>query len=309
MNRRILALASAAALVLAAVPARAQQPAAGGLAVQVAPHAYVVTEQGAQPGADRRRRGRWWRACRSPRWWRRRGRHSTALHAAARALRGADGRPRRRGLRGRGMGSGGALALAHEGLRWASSAAPPRCGDPLPAGARVPSMGYSEVVQVLMGQGRGAPGEAARRRHRRRRGGPLRARGGALPEQLHHGRLPGDRRGRGGHAGRADQTVDAFTNNFAEAPQAIEPIVPARGPLATSQDWRLPRHADRRARQRGRAARRGEDGGEAVAAQPTAQFDARWGRGPVSPERFVRAAYAAILKEREAEAAEHQHSH
>lgn len=39
--------AAPAALVLAlAVPARAQQPAAGGLAVQVAPHAFVVTEQG-----------------------------------------------------------------------------------------------------------------------------------------------------------------------------------------------------------------------------------------------------------------------
>ena len=45
-TRRPLAHAAALALVLAAAPARAQQPAADGLAVQVAPHAYVVTEQG-----------------------------------------------------------------------------------------------------------------------------------------------------------------------------------------------------------------------------------------------------------------------
>ena len=42
----------------------------------------------------------------------------------------------------------------------------------------------------------------------------------------------------------------------------------------------------------------GKTADDAVAARPTAQFDARWARGPVTAERFVRAAYAALAKER-----------
>ena len=106
------------------------------------------------------------------------------------------------------------------------------------------------------------------------------------------------------------QTAAAFATNFASFPDAIEPIVPARGPLAKIQDLRD--FGDMLVAVRGRIVRLIEQGRtveQAVAARPTAEFDARWGHGPVTPERFVRTAYAAIVKERAAEAEERSHSH
>ncbi|HEX8242147.1 MAG TPA: hypothetical protein VF541_01580, partial [Longimicrobium sp.] len=106
------------------------------------------------------------------------------------------------------------------------------------------------------------------------------------------------------------ETAAAFATNFASAPDVIEPIVPARGPLARMQDLRDFR--DMLVAVHGSITQLIEQGKtveQAVAARPTAQFDARWGRGPVTPERFVRTAYAAIQKERAADAQEQSHSH
>jgi hypothetical protein len=97
------------------------------------------------------------------------------------------------------------------------------------------------------------------------------------------------------------KTVDAFATNFAAAPQVIEPIVPARGPLATLQDLRDFRDMLTVVRDRiNPLLDAGKTADQVVAARPTAQLDARWGHGPVTPERFVRMAYAALAKERTA---------
>jgi hypothetical protein len=97
------------------------------------------------------------------------------------------------------------------------------------------------------------------------------------------------------------KTVDAFATNFAGAPQAIEPIVPARGPLATLRDLGAFRDMLTAVRDRiNPLLDAGKTADQVVAAHPTAQLDARWGHGPVTPERFVRMAYAALAKERAA---------
>ncbi len=304
---------AACALVLAAVSpvaARAQQAVAGGLAVQVAPHAYVVSEAGANLVLIADSAGAMVAGVQAPALVAKARRALAALHAApVRYALPMDGPGAARFGDG-GWGAGGAVALAHEQLRALIRHASRDASTPLAPGTRVPAIGYSEVVQVRMG------GEEA---HCVKQPAGFSAADAAIHFEgagflyLNSFTMDGypdiDVEAGGTLAGVA-QTAAAFAANFAQAPAAIEPIVPARGRLASIRD--LGEFRDMLVAVHDRVEQMVKDGktvDQAVAAHPTADQDARWGRGPVTPERFVRAAYASILKEREAEAAEAAHSH
>lgn len=78
---------------------------------------------------------------------------------------------------------------------------------------------------------------------------------------------------------------------FLDSP-ATNRFVPARGPIASTAQLREYHTMLTQVRDRVRAlAKAGKTEDATVAAAPTASFDARWGRGPVSPEAFVRMVY------------------
>jgi cyclase len=102
----------------------------------------------------------------------------------------------------------------------------------------------------------------------------------------------------GGKLSGVIDTADFFATNFAGAPQAIEPIVPGRGPVATIRDLAAYRDMLRTVRDRVRtAAKSGKTVQEVIASKPTAEFDEKWGHGPVTPANFVSMVYAAVSKE------------
>jgi len=312
MTFRSLSLSFSAFTLALAAPsaARAQQPAAGGLAVQIAPTVYVVSEDGANLVLIADSAGTMVAGVQQPALVARARRALAALHV--RPVRYAlvmDGPGAARFGDG-GWEADGAVALAQEELRGRIRLASRDASTPLAAGARVPSLGYSEVVQVLMGheeahlvkQPSGFSGADAAIH--------FEGAGFLYLNSFTTDGYPEIDVENGGTLAGAAQTAAAFATNFAEAPQVIEPIVPARGPLATMRD--LVEFRDMLVAVHDRVEQMVKDGRtveQAVAARPTAALDARWGRGPVTPERFVRAAYASILKERETAAAEHAHSH
>ncbi|HET7233463.1 MAG TPA: hypothetical protein VFJ16_25860 [Longimicrobium sp.] len=311
MNRRIMSLAATAFVCLSPLAARAQQQVvAGGLAVQVAPRTYVVTEQGANLVLVADSAGVMVAGVQAPALVAKARRALAALHAGpVRYALLMDGPGAARYGDG-GWGQRGAVALAQEELRGRIRHASRTPATPLVAGTRVPAMGYSEVVQVLMGreeahcvkQPSGYSGADAAIHFE-----------GAGVLYLNSFTMDGypdiDVEAGGGLAGVAE-TAAAFVTNFAEAPQVIEPIIPARGQLATIGQLR--EFKDMLVAVYERVEQLVKDGktvDQAVAARPTASFDARWGRGPVSPERFVRAAYASVVKDRQAEAARQGQGH
>lgn len=297
---------AALVLALAAAPARAQQPAAGGLAVQVAPRAYVVTEQGRNLVLITGERESMVAGVQEPALVAKARRTLEALHAPPVRYAVLMMGPGAVAFEDGGWEGQGALAMAHEGLRYRIIRAR-RGVDSVALRARTthaPSLGFSEVVQIGMGrdedahvvkQPEGATDSDVAVHFERA--------GVLYLSSLTSDGYPEIDAEEGGTLSGLIKTVDAFATNFAPAPQAIEPIVPARGPLATLQDLRDFRDmltAVRDAINPLLAA--GKTADEVVAARPTARFDARWGRGPVTPEAFVRAAYAALAKERAAAA-------
>ncbi|HET7460513.1 MAG TPA: hypothetical protein VFJ82_04670 [Longimicrobium sp.] len=309
MKRRLVA-AAALAIALPSFSA-AQQSVAGGLAVQVAPRTYVVTEQGANLVLVADSAGAMVAGVQQPALVAKARRALAALHAGpVRYALLMDGPGAARFGDG-GWEAGGAVALGHEELRARIRRASRDASTPLAAGARVPSLGYSQVVQVLLGreeahcvkQPSGYSGADV----------AIHFEGAGLLylNSFTTDGYPEIDVDAGGTLAGVAETAAAFATNFAEAPQVIEPIVPARGPLATIRELGEFRDMLIAVHDRVEAlVNEGKTVEQAVAAHPTAQFDARWGRGPVSPERFVRAAYASIGKEREAEAAERAgHSH
>jgi len=311
MNRHVLALSAALLATLATLSATAQQVAAGGLAVEIAPRTYVVTEQGINLVIVADSAGSIVAGVQAP----------AAVAKARRALAALNAGPVRYALLMDGPGAaaygdggweaGGALALGQEELRGRIRRGSRNAATPLAAGLRVPSMGYSEVVQVLLGreeahcvkQPSGYSGADAAIH--------FEGAGVLYINSFTMDGYPDVDVDDGGTLAGVAQTAAAFATNFAEAPQAIEPIVPARGPLATIAQLGEFRDMVVAVHDRVEAmVKQGQTVEQVVAAHPTASFDARWGHGAVTPERFVRAAYASILKEREAAAAEeHQHSH
>jgi hypothetical protein len=300
--------AAIAALVLAfaAAPAHGQRPAAGGLAVRVAPHAYVVTDHGRNLVLITGARASMVAGVQEPALVRKARRALVSLGAAPVRYVVLMNGPGAVGFEDAGWERRGALVLAHEGLRYAILRAR-RTGDSAAVRARTtraPTMGFSEVVQIAIGreedahlvkQPDGATGSDVAVHFER--AGVL-----YLSSLTTDGYPEIDAEG-GGTLGGLIKTVDDFVTNFAAAPQVIEPIVPARGPLATLRDLRDFRDMLTAVRDRlNPMLDAGKTADDAVAARPTAQFDARWGRGPVTPERFVRAAWAVLAKERAAPA-------
>lgn len=292
-------------LGIAAVPARAQQPAAGGLAVQVAPHAYVVTDHGRNLVLIAGARGSMVAGLQAPVLVEKARRALDALHAAPvryAVLMSGTGAV---GYEDGGWEARGALAMAHEGLRYAILRARRAVTDSAALRARTthaPSLGFSEVVQIdldqdedahLVKQPDGATGMDVAVHFERA--------GVLYLSSLTTDGYPEIDAEEGGTLGGLIKTVDEFATNFAGAPQAIEPIVPARGPLATLQDLRDFRDMLTAVRDRlTPLLDAGKSAEDAVAAHPTAALDARWGHGPVTPEAFVRAAFAALARERSA---------
>ncbi|MFL5383603.1 MAG: hypothetical protein ACJ8GN_13880 [Longimicrobiaceae bacterium] len=308
MIRTSLRRAAPAVLVLAlaAAPAGAQ-PAAGGLAVQVAPRAYVVTEQGRNLVLITGARESMVAGVQEPALVAKARRALEALHAPPVRYAVLMMGPGAVGFEDAGWESGGALTMAHEGLRYRIIRAR-RGVDSVALRARTthaPSLGFSEVVQVAMGneedahlvkQPDGATGSDVAVHFERA--------GVLYLSSLTTDGYPEIDAEEGGTLAGLIKTVDEFATNFAAAPQAIEPIVPARGPLATLAELRDFRDMLTAVRDAVKPLLdAGKTADEVVAARPTARFDARWGRGPVTPERFVRAAYAALAKERAAAAA------
>ncbi|HEX6751347.1 MAG TPA: hypothetical protein VF092_28910 [Longimicrobium sp.] len=299
MNRTRVVFA--AALFVATGPLRAQQTVAGGLAVQVAPHAYVVTDHGANLVLIADSAGAMVAGVQAPALVARARQALAALHAGpVRYALLMDG-PGAAGFMDGGWESGGAVALAHESLRGAIRRASRDASAPKPAGARMPSVGYSQVVQVELGDEEAhcvkqEPGYSAADAAIHFEGAHV-----LYLNSLTTDGYPDIDVDRGGTLLGVAQTVAAFAANFEGAPQAIEPIVPARGPLAKIQDLRDFRDMVSAVHERiSGLIDQGRTVEQVVAARPTAQFDARWGHGPVTPERFVRAAYASIQKERAA---------
>jgi cyclase len=107
---------------------------------------------------------------------------------------------------------------------------------------------------------------------------------------------------RGGSLAGMIDTMDFFLQNFASNHAKLEPIVPGRGRVAAFEDLRAYRDMLVAVRDRIRA--RLDAGGtveQVVAAHPTADLDARWGHGPVTPDAFVRMAYASVARSKHLE--------
>jgi hypothetical protein len=90
--------------------------------------------------------------------------------------------------------------------------------------------------------------------------------------------------------GSIDGMVEVV-GRFIDSP-ADNRFIPSRGPLASTAQLREYHGMLTRVRDRVRALEKaGKTEDAVVAAAPTAAFDARWGKGPVSPEAFVRMVY------------------
>ncbi|HEU4559061.1 MAG TPA: hypothetical protein VFS20_14470 [Longimicrobium sp.] len=206
----------------------------------------------------------------------------------------------------------GAVVVAHEGVRnrvrWAART------DSTVRG-RVPLLGFSQVFQIV------AAGDETHAVHH--------AAGYSDADFIAHFE---DRKflymgslftndgypaiGRGGSIAGLIRTSKEFVDNYAAARDAIEPIIPGRGSVATFQD--LKDYLEMLVAVRDRVdpmVRAGRTVEEVVATRPAAPFDARWGRGPVSADAFVGMVYQSLKADlaRTAAAAaparQHSHSH
>jgi cyclase len=201
-----------------------------------------------------------------------------------------------------GWGHRGAVTLAHEMLA-GSMRSPKATGTKAVTAApnaALPAMGFSDVVQLHI------KGEDTHIVHNNKVGytaadAIIHFEGSGIaflgPAFTSDG-YPRIDVARGGKLSGMIELVDFFATSFAGAPQAIEPIVPGRGPIATIRDLQEYRDMLRTVRERVVAlVKSGKSAQEAIAAKPTAEFDAKWGHGPVSPDQFVAMAYEAVRKE------------
>lgn len=200
-----------------------------------------------------------------------------------------------------GWAAAGAVTMAQENfqLRMARRVRPRQgTGVPLPAGTALPVMGFSQVVQVYM------PGEEVHIVHERtgytnadvvvhfEDAGLV-----YLGNSFTSDGYPQVDTARGGSIAGMIATADFFLNAFARNPASIEPIVPGRGPVADMAGLRAFREMLVAVRDRVQALRaEGKTVEQVVAARPTADLDARWGCGPVTPPAFVAAVYASLAR-------------
>jgi hypothetical protein len=102
----------------------------------------------------------------------------------------------------------------------------------------------------------------------------------------------------GGSIAGLIRSANEFVNEYKDFKTLIEPIIPGRGPVATWADLRDYRDMLVAVRDRVEPmVRAGKSAAEVAAARPTAEFDARWGRGPVAPAAFVASVYESLKKE------------
>lgn len=99
----------------------------------------------------------------------------------------------------------------------------------------------------------------------------------------------------GGSIAGLIRSANEFVNEYERFKTLIEPIIPGRGPVSTWADLRD--YRDMLVAIRGRVepmVRAGKSATEVAAARPTAEFDARWGRGPVTPAAFTAMVYESL---------------
>jgi cyclase len=199
-----------------------------------------------------------------------------------------------------GWGQRGAVTIAHEQL--VGSMMRPASGTnavtPAP-GAAPPAMGFSQVVQLhIKGEDthivHDKVGYSAADAIIHFEGSGVAYLGPAFTNDGY----PRIDIARGGKLSGMIELVDFFATNFAQSPQMIEPIIPGRGPIATIRDLQAYRDMLRTVRERVLAiAKAGKSVQDAIAAKPTAEFDARWGHGPLTPDQFVTLAYESVRRE------------
>ncbi len=96
-------------------------------------------------------------------------------------------------------------------------------------------------------------------------------------------------------AGSIDGMIHSLDQILAQTDEQTK-IVPGHGPVATRSDLQDYRDMLVQVRQRIKALiGAGKTIDEAVAAAPTKDFDAEWGRGYVSPDVFVRMAFTSLI--------------
>ena len=100
---------------------------------------------------------------------------------------------------------------------------------------------------------------------------------------------------RGGSITGLVTTIASLIRGFTPYPAKVEPIVPARGPLATLGDLQQYGAMLTTVQDRVRALREsGATLDDAIHAAPTRDFDERWGHGPVSPSQFVSMVFQSL---------------
>lgn len=190
-----------------------------------------------------------------------------------------------------GWGSRGAVTIAHENLRHRiAERLASRSASPL----ALSSVGFSEVIQIYV------PGEDTHAVHQKpgysdadvsvhfERAGVL-----MLGAIFTADGYPDIDVAHGGSFTELVETATTFANNFGSLPT----VVPARGPAVSGRvlrDYVAMLTAVRNRVQQLVNAGRTLD--QVVAARPTAEFDARWGHGPVSPAGFVTLVYNSLKK-------------
>jgi hypothetical protein len=183
-----------------------------------------------------------------------------------------------------GWGASGAVTLAHEIARAHMGSTP---------GAPLPTMGYSEVVQV------GLSGEEAHVVHQ-----PAGYSGADAIVHLEREGVfitgadftsngyPDIDLANGGSLAGMIQTVSTVVDHFGGTRMLFVPI---RGPVANGAELRA--YRDMLVSVRDRVAQLiagGANERAVVTAKPTAAFDARWGHGPVSADRFATTVFHSL---------------
>jgi cyclase len=189
----------------------------------------------------------------------------------------------------------GATGLAYEGIRFGALS---RASTDPNLRVEVPTIGFSEVLQL------GVDGEEIHAVHQA--AGYSAADVSVHFEARHVLYLgpsfttdgyPDINLGQGGSIDGLIATATKFIGMFGAAPTHVEPIVPGRGPVATMQDLReYARMLDATRQRVASLVKAGKTVDDVINAHPTAQFDSRWGGGPIAPQQFVRLVYGSLTK-------------
>lgn len=195
-----------------------------------------------------------------------------------------------------GWGAEGALTIAQEGIRGKIRVGG---GTALPTASLRPRVGFSEVLQLALNDdeihavhqpaGFSDADVSVHFEHRR---------------ILYLGNLfttdgyPSLDLDRGGSLAGLITAADRFLKMFGNEPAAIRMIVPGRGPAANLADLGAFRDMLVAVREQIAPQLRAGATLEAIlASRPTREFDERWGRGPVTPDQFVRLVYRSLAAE------------